>query len=107
MTSAGSTEATLSWRPLAAAGCAVVAFAAGLALIWYSAATLFLLFAGILFGVFLNALSELLKQLIGGGHGLRFAIVCIAFTAALVTFLVLGGATIAEQAALLTATLKS
>jgi len=107
MTSTDSTGATSSWRPLAAAGCAVVAFAAALALIWYSAATLFLLFAGVLFGIFLTALSDLLKRAIGGGGGLRLAIVCLVLLALTIAFLVLGGTTIAQQAELVAATLKS
>jgi predicted PurR-regulated permease PerM len=107
MTSASQTETTLSWRPMAAAGCAIVAFAALLALIWHSAETLFLLFAGILFGVFLNALSELLKRLIGGSHGLRLAIVCIALMVLFAGIVMLGGTTIAHQATVLAATLKS
>jgi len=95
------------WRQIAAGGCAIVGFTAFLALVWYASATLFLLFAGILFGVFLTALSDLLKRVIGGGDGLRLAIVCVVFTAALAAFLVLYGATIAEQADVLTATVKS
>src|SRR5438477_1662057 len=104
MISTDSTGATSSWRPLAAAGCAVVAFAAALALIWYSAATLFLLFAGVLFGIFLTALSDLLKRAIGGGGGLRLAIVCLVLLALTIAFLVLGGTTIAQQAELVAAT---
>jgi predicted PurR-regulated permease PerM len=100
-------QATALWRSIALGGCTIVAFAALLALVWYAASTLFLLLAGILFGVFLTALSDLLKRLIGGGAGLRLAIVCIVFAAALVAFLVLYGATIAEQATVLTATVKS
>ena len=101
------TESPALWRQIAAGGCAIVAFTALLALIWYAASTLFLLFAGILFGVFLTALSDLLKRVMGGGPGLRLIIVVIVFVAAFGTFLVLYGTTIAEQAALLTTTVKS
>jgi len=107
MTSADQTATSLSWRPMAAAGCAIVAFAALLALSWYSAATLFLLFAGILFGVFLNALSELLKRAVGGSHAVRLTIVCIALLLLFTGIIVLGGTTIARQAGVLTTTLKS
>ncbi len=107
MTIPETTEPPARWRQIAAGGCAIVGFTAFLALVWYASATLFLLFAGILFGVFLTALSDLLKRAIGGGDGLRLAIVCVVFTAALAAFLVLYGATIAEQAEVLTATVKS
>ena len=107
MTIPETTEPPALWRQIAAGGCAIVGFTAFLALVWYASATLFLLFAGILFGVFLTALSDLLKRVIGGGDGLRLAIVCVVFTAALAAFLVLYGATIAEQAEVLTATVKS
>lgn len=107
MTSPDQTTPPVLWRQIAAGGCAIVAFAALLALVWYASATLFLLFAGVLFGVFLSALSDLLKRLIGGGDALRLAIVCVVFVVALAAFLVLYGATIAEQATLLTATVKS
>jgi predicted PurR-regulated permease PerM len=107
MTNPDQTTPPVLWRQIAAGGCAIVAFAALLALVWHASATLFLLFAGVLFGVFLSALSDLLKRLIGGGDALRLAIVCVVFIAALAAFLVLYGATIAEQATLLTATVKS
>jgi predicted PurR-regulated permease PerM len=107
MTSPDQTTPPVLWRQIAAGGCAIVAFAALLALLWYASATLFLLFAGVLFGVFLSALSDLLKRVVGGGDALRLAIVCVVFVAALAAFLVLYGATIAEQATLLTATVKS
>ena len=97
MTTLNPTESPALWRQIAAGGCAIVAFTALLALIWYAASTLFLLFAGILFGVFLTALSDLLKRVIGGGPGLRLIIVVIIFVAAFGTFLVLYGTTIAER----------
>ena len=50
-------------RSIAAGGIGIVAFGAALALAWYSAATLFMLFAGILFGVFLTAMADLLRRL--------------------------------------------
>jgi predicted PurR-regulated permease PerM len=88
-------------------GSAVVAFAAALALTWYSAGTLFLIFAGILFGVFLNALAEMLRKVIGGPHGMRLAVVCVFLTALFSGVVVLGGATIASQASALSSTIKS
>jgi predicted PurR-regulated permease PerM len=107
MTADNQTAPAALWRSIALGGCAIVAFAALLFLVWRSAETLFLIFAGILFGVFLNALSESLKRVIGGGHGLRLAIVCALLAALFFAIVVLGGATIARQAAILAATLKS
>lgn len=97
---------SLAWS-IAMGGCGIVAFAALLGLVWYSATTLFLIFAGILFGVFLNALSHLLSRLIGGPYLLRLAMVCVLITGILSGVVVLGGATIAQQASALTATLRS
>ncbi|MDO9335888.1 MAG: AI-2E family transporter [Caulobacter sp.] len=88
-------------------GCAVVAFAALLGLTWYSAGTLFLIFAGILFGVFLNALAELIGKVMGGPHALRLGIVCLLLVAMFSGVVVLGGNTIAGQASQLSATIKS
>ena len=58
-------------RSIATGGIGIVAFAAALALAWYSAATLFMLFAGILFGVFLTAMADLLRRVFGGSQTLR------------------------------------
>ncbi len=97
---------TLAWS-IGAGGCVIVAFAAVLGLIWYTADTLFLIFAGILFGIFLNALSHLLGRLIGGSYLLRLAVVCVLFAGMFSGIVVLGGATIAQQASALTATIRS
>jgi predicted PurR-regulated permease PerM len=97
---------SLAWS-IAVGGCCIVAFAALLALVWYSAATLFLIFAGILFGVFLNALSHLLGRILGGAYTLRLAIVCVLLVGLFSGIFVLGGATIAQQASALTATIRS
>ena len=88
-------------------GSATVAFAALLGLTWYSAGTLFLIFAGILFGVFLNALAELIGKLMGGPHALRLGIVCAFLVAMFSGVVVLGGTTIAGQASALSTTIKS
>jgi predicted PurR-regulated permease PerM len=96
----------LAWS-IATGGCAIVAFAALLVLAWISAATIFLLFAGILFGVFLNALSDLLGRVTGGPYLARLAVVCLLLTAVISGVVVLGGATIADQASLLTRTIVS
>jgi predicted PurR-regulated permease PerM len=94
-------------RSIAIGGIGIVSFAAFLALTWYSAATLFLLFAGILFGVFLSAMADLLRRAIGGTHTVRLVIVCVLFTGLLSGVAVLGGATIAQQVTALSTTIRS
>jgi predicted PurR-regulated permease PerM len=96
----------LAWS-IAAGGIAVVAFAALLLFAWVFAATLFLIFSGILLGVFLNAVTEMFGRVTRLGHTLRLAIVCLVLAAMLGGVLVLGGNTIAQQATLLSNTIKS
>ncbi len=97
---------SLAWS-IAAGGCGIITFAALLALIWYSAATLFMIFAGILFGVFLNALSHLLGRLTGGPYLVRLGVVCLLLVGLFSGVVLLGGATIAQQASALTTTIRS
>jgi predicted PurR-regulated permease PerM len=100
------TRGDMAWS-IAVGGIAVVAFAAMLLFTWVFASTLFLIFAGILLGVFLNAVTELLGEVTRLGHTLRLAIVCAVLAVMLGGVLVLGGSTIAQQAAVLSATIKS
>jgi predicted PurR-regulated permease PerM len=93
-------------RAISIGGVVTVSFAALLGLIWYSAGTLFLIFAGVLFGVFLNALAALLGKL-GGPHAVRLGIVCALLVAMFSGVVVLGGTTIAQQATALSVTIKS
>lgn len=92
---------------IAAGGAGTVAFAALLFATWYFAATLFLIFAGILFGVFLNAITELLGRAVGGPHALRLTLVCLLLAALFTGIAVLGGSTIADQATVLSNTIKA
>ncbi|MBI5129684.1 MAG: AI-2E family transporter [Rhodopseudomonas palustris] len=96
----------LAWA-IAVGGVSTVAFGALLYTSWHFAGTLFLIFAGILFGVFLNALTELAGKVIGGPHGLRLTLVCVVLTAAFIGIAVLGGSTIAQQATALSGTIKT
>jgi predicted PurR-regulated permease PerM len=96
----------LAWA-IAVGGIAVVAFASLLLFAWSFATTLFLIFAGVLLGVTLNALTHLLGRLVGWPHSLRLAIVCLVLAALLSGVIFLGGTTIAEQAAALSDTIKS
>ncbi|AWN40939.1 AI-2E family transporter [Methylobacterium durans] len=84
-------------RALALAGIAVVAFAALLALAWLSAATLLLIFAGSLFGVFLDGLTRGLGHVLPVRRSLRLAIASVALAACTVGLVAFGGATVAQQ----------
>ncbi|MGP9810879.1 AI-2E family transporter [Rhodopseudomonas sp. NSM] len=96
----------LAWA-IAVGGIATVAFGALLYTSWHFAGTLFLIFAGILFGVFLNALTDLAGKVVGGPHGLRLALVCCVLTVMFIGVSVLGGNTIAQQATALSGTIKT
>ncbi|WP_420132494.1 AI-2E family transporter [Rhodopseudomonas sp.] len=96
----------LAWA-IAIGGISTVAFGALLYTSWHFAGTLFLIFAGILFGVFLNALTELLGKVVGGPHSARLALVCFLLAAMFVGIAALGGSTIAQQATALSGTIKT
>jgi predicted PurR-regulated permease PerM len=96
----------LAWA-IAIGGIATVLFMAALWFAWHYAATLFLIFAGVLLGVALTALTELLGRFIRLPEPIRLAIVCLTLAVLLSGVLVLGGATIAQQATVLSNTIKS
>jgi predicted PurR-regulated permease PerM len=96
----------LAWA-IAVGGIAVVAFASVLLFAWSFATTLFLIFAGVLLGVTLNAMTHLLGRVVGWPHWFRLAIVCLVSAGLLSGVIFLGGATIADQAAALSDTIKS
>jgi len=96
----------LAWA-ITVGGIGVVTFAALLWFAWYFAATLFLIFAGMLLGVGLNAMSHLLGRIAPMPQPLRLVIVCLTLAVLLSGVLVLGGATIAQQATVLSNTIKS
>ncbi|MGJ5178892.1 AI-2E family transporter [Bradyrhizobium oligotrophicum] len=96
----------LAWA-IAVGGIGVILFMAALAFTWYYAAAIFLLFAGILLGVALNAMTSLLGRVLPWPHPARLAIVCLALAALLVGIVFLGGTTIADQAKVLSDTIKS
>ncbi|MDR7035541.1 putative PurR-regulated permease PerM [Methylobacterium sp. BE186] len=84
-------------RSLAFAGIAVVSFAALLALAWISAATLLLIFAGALFGVFLDGLTRGLGHVLPISRALRLTLASLALAGCTIGLVVLGGATVAQQ----------
>ena len=96
----------LAWA-ISVGGIGVVLFAALLLFTWTFAATIFLIFAGILLGVALNAMTDLLGRVVRLAHSLRLAIVCLVLAGMLSGIVFLGGATIAQQATVLSNTIKS
>jgi predicted PurR-regulated permease PerM len=96
----------LAWA-ISVGGIGVVVFAALLLFSWYFAATLFLIFAGMLLGVALNAMTNLLGRVVKLSHSLRLTIVCLVLAGLLSGVIFLGGATIAQQATALSDTIKS
>ncbi|WP_407154449.1 AI-2E family transporter [Bradyrhizobium sp. STM 3557] len=95
----------LAWA-IAVGGIAVVLFTAFIAFAWYYAAAIFLLFTGMLLGVALNALTDRLGRVVPLPHALRLIIVCVLLAALLAGIVFLGGATIADQAKVLSDTIK-
>jgi len=100
------TRSDLTWS-ITIGGIATVTFAILVLFAWYFSATLFLIFAGILLGVALNAMAELIGRILGGPHAFRLVVVCLVLAVMLVGVVSLGGATIADQAKVLSGTLKS
>jgi predicted PurR-regulated permease PerM len=92
---------------IAIGGIATVAFASLLLFAWSFAATLLLIFAGVLLGVTLNALTQLLGRVVRWPHPVRLGVVCLVLAGLLAGIVFLGGATIAEQAHALSDTIKS
>ncbi|TMJ47134.1 MAG: AI-2E family transporter [Alphaproteobacteria bacterium] len=96
----------LAWA-IAVGGIVIALFVALLLFAWHYAATLFLIFAGMLLGVALNAMTNLLGRVVHVPHALRLTIVCLSLAAMLSGIVFLGGTTIAQQAAVLSDTIKS
>lgn len=100
------TRNDLAWA-IAVGGIGAILFAALLAFTWYFAATLLLIFTGMLLGVGLNALTNALGRHVRLPHPLRLLIVCAVLAVMLSGVAMLGGATIAQQASALSNTIKS
>jgi predicted PurR-regulated permease PerM len=96
----------LAWA-ISVGGIGVVLFAALLLFAWTFATTLFLIFAGMLLGVALTAMTDLLGRVVRLAHSLRLAIVCLILAGMLSGIVFLGGTTIAQQATVLSNTIKS
>jgi predicted PurR-regulated permease PerM len=100
------TRNDLAWA-IAVGGIGAVLFATLLAFTWYFAATLLLIFTGMLLGVALNALANALGRHVHLPHPARLVIVCVVLAVMLAGVGVLGGTTIAQQASALSSTIKS
>jgi predicted PurR-regulated permease PerM len=100
------TRGDLAWA-ISVGGIGAVIFAALLLFTWYFAATLFLIFAGMLLGVALNAITNMLGRVVRLPHALRLTIVCLVLAGLLSGVVFLGGTTIARQATALSDTIKS
>lgn len=96
----------LAWS-ISVGGIGIVLFVALLIFTWHFAATLFLIFAGMLLGVALNAMAGLLGRVVPLPQPVRLLIVCLALAAMLAGIVFLGGTTIAKQATVLSDTIKS
>ncbi len=96
----------LAWA-ISVGGIGVVLFATLLLFSWYFAATLFLILAGVLLGVALNAMTALLGRLVNLPHHWRLAAVCLVLAILMAGVAFLGGTTIAQQATALSDTIKS
>jgi predicted PurR-regulated permease PerM len=95
----------LAWA-ISVGGIGIVGFAALLLFTWHYATTLFLIFAGMLLGVALNALTTMLGRVVRMPHALRLTVVCLVLASLLSGVVFLGGATIAQQATALSDTIK-
>src|ERR1700750_404888 len=96
----------LAWA-ISVGGIGTVSFATLLVATWYFASTLFLIFAGMLLGVALNAMTHLLGRATSLPHSLRLTAICLLLAALLSGVIFLGGSTIAQQATVLSNTIKS
>ncbi len=96
----------LAWA-IAVGGIGIVLFAALLLFTWHFAATIFLIFAGMLLGVALNAMADLLGRVVRLPQALRLTIVCLVLAGMLSGVVFLGGTKIAQQATVLSNTIKS
>jgi predicted PurR-regulated permease PerM len=96
----------LAWA-ISVGGIGAIGFATLLLFTWYFAATLFLIFAGMLLAVALNAMTNMLGRVVRLPHSLRLTIVCLVLVGLLSGVVFLGGATIAQQATMLSGTIKS
>jgi predicted PurR-regulated permease PerM len=86
---------------------ALAAFAAAaLFILWKASNAILLIFAGVLFGAFLDGLARLLGKVLPWSRGARLAIVCAVLRTALLVGIAAGSTAIAQQASELATTLR-
>src|SRR5687767_14485838 len=95
----------LGWRTFHVVAVALAA-AAGLFLLWRASGSLFLVFAGLLFAVFLDACTQGLGWVWGVSRGWRLAVVCVSLLVLGIVAISFGGYTVAQQADELFATVE-
>lgn len=79
-------RASLAWRTATVAG-VILAIALSVFVVVYAASGFLLIFAGILFAVFLDALTSALGRILPINRAIRLAIVCLVTAAAFAVFL--------------------
>ena len=84
-------------RTLTLSGLLILAAAGVMVLAWYASATLLLILAGVLFGIFLDALNRLLGRIVPLGHALRLSIVCLLLFGALGSIVAVGGVRLTQE----------
>jgi predicted PurR-regulated permease PerM len=92
-----SVSVGLGWRTFHVVAVAL-GTAAGLFLVWRASGSLFLVFAGLLFAVFLDACTQGLGKVWRASHGWRLAVVCVSLLVLGVVGISFGGYTVAQQA---------
>jgi predicted PurR-regulated permease PerM len=95
----------LGWRTFQVVAVAL-STAAGLFLLWRASGSLFLVFAGLLFAVFLDACTQGLGRVWGISRGWRLAVVCVSLLVLGIFGITSGGYTVAQQADELFATVE-
>jgi predicted PurR-regulated permease PerM len=98
-------RSSLAWRTATIAG-VVLAIALSVFVVVYAASGFLLIFAGILFAVFLDALTSGLGRVLPIHRAIRLALVCLATGAALAVFLASVGSVAVGQTPDLLATLE-
>jgi predicted PurR-regulated permease PerM len=89
-------RASLAWRTATITG-VVFAIALAVVMVVYAASGFLLIFAGILFAVFLDALTNLLGRVVPVHRAIRLTFVCLATGAALAAFVTSVGAVAVAQ----------
>jgi predicted PurR-regulated permease PerM len=95
----------LGWRAIEIVAVSLGA-AAGLFLVWRASGSLFLVFAGLLFAVFLDACTGALGRIWTVSRGWRLAVVCTSLLILGILGVSFGGYTIAQQAEQLFSTVQ-